>query len=485
MNENLFMTFSDIMPVGVPVVNQSEDDKVPKEIILLRVGKTPYRIGSQDGEFDVDEDSIHKIINDFKSKNRKLVVDYDHNTLNDESTSKGDAPAAGWMKELIYDPVKGLVAIMDGWTDKAKQLIANKEYGYFSPVLEFDDSGKPISLHSCAITNHPAFKNNPALLAANDFSRMKNVESIQTIIKDCIKSSVDVNRILKQALDDYKSYVGSDASLLGEMQAFNDSNVVDMFAPESPMIEASPMQQPVVEIAQSVPDSGSDTDIVMLINEINTVKASTKPEDFMKYLMQRKNTATTSQLRIIEAAINDASKAPGAVVSPIMTPPVMIAASDLAVCIGNRELINSNAIKTEIIALRDIKNKVSGFLDKHKVKSFDDLDRSIGTLKTEHTNLKVKDMLDSLEAEGKILPAQRTSLVDMAKKDFNAFSDFIKTMPTLYKLNTAKGQIKPFSSGKAKEVEVYSNEEIHVANLMGKTPEEAYASSRNKNKVNN
>jgi phage I-like protein len=79
-----------------------------------------------------------------------MVFDYEHQTL------KGvQAPAAGWIKELSWDPTKGIMAKVD-WTETGAAYVASREYRYFSPVFYVRDSdSRLVGMHSVALTNDP------------------------------------------------------------------------------------------------------------------------------------------------------------------------------------------------------------------------------------------------------------------------------------------------------------------------------------------
>ena len=131
----------------------------PSEFLLIRFGKTEYTKGRDDGDFMFDDKDADRIIADFARRKKDLVVDYDHSTV-----SGGEAPAAGWISSLVKTK-DGLSAKVN-WTDKAAVRLGSREYRYHSPVIFFDPkTGRPASLHSVALTNHPAFHGYEPLVA--------------------------------------------------------------------------------------------------------------------------------------------------------------------------------------------------------------------------------------------------------------------------------------------------------------------------------
>lgn len=119
---------------------------IPTVIKLLPKGL----VKSQKGNFIVDEESFQAIKETFQRRALDIVIDYEHQTLEDIQ-----APAGGWIKELSLqdDAIVGKVE----WTPKAEEYLKNKEYRYLSPVVLVRKSDqKAVVLHSVALTNTPA-----------------------------------------------------------------------------------------------------------------------------------------------------------------------------------------------------------------------------------------------------------------------------------------------------------------------------------------
>ena len=119
---------------------------VPDIVNLLPLGE----VKSQKGDFTVDDESFKRIRNTFEQRGIDIVIDYEHQTLEDVQ-----APAGGWIKDLFIRD--GAIAAKVEWTQKAQEYIKNKEYKYLSPVVLVRKSDqKAIVLHSVALTNTPA-----------------------------------------------------------------------------------------------------------------------------------------------------------------------------------------------------------------------------------------------------------------------------------------------------------------------------------------
>lgn len=132
--------------------------KIPQEILLIRMGENFYTKDHKEGSFTLDHNAADKILQEFDSRGRDLVIDYEHQTL-----SGGKAPAAGWIQSLEIRS-DGLWGIVKYWSNEAKEFLEKGEYRYFSPTILFQE-GKPCALHSVALTNHPALHHIDALVA--------------------------------------------------------------------------------------------------------------------------------------------------------------------------------------------------------------------------------------------------------------------------------------------------------------------------------
>lgn len=85
-----------------------------------------------------------------------FVIDYEHQTLNTGKNGQ-PAPAAGWFKGLEWREGQGLFMAQIDWTERARSMIAGREYRYLSPVFGFDaQTGAVTYIHSVALTNNPA-----------------------------------------------------------------------------------------------------------------------------------------------------------------------------------------------------------------------------------------------------------------------------------------------------------------------------------------
>jgi phage I-like protein len=137
------------------------------EIQILPYGE----VKSKRGNFKADAAGIAGIIDAFKGEKNDLVIDYEHQTL-----AGGEAPAAGWIKELTNKGEGGLWAKVE-WTDRAADYIKKKEYRYLSPVIGLD-GGKVTALYSAGLTNTPAIDGMTPVANKIDFGEDTTMEEL-------------------------------------------------------------------------------------------------------------------------------------------------------------------------------------------------------------------------------------------------------------------------------------------------------------------
>lgn len=170
---------------------------VPKEIKILPLG----RVHSQKGDFTVDEESFELIRKQFKARKLDLVIDYEHQTLENVQ-----APAAGWIKAL-YKGEDAIIARVE-WTARAAEYLKNREYRYLSPVvLVRKRDQKATAIHSVALTNTPAIDGMFALvnsLDIEDLSEAKggNIMDLKELAKILGLPETATEEEIKKAVED-------------------------------------------------------------------------------------------------------------------------------------------------------------------------------------------------------------------------------------------------------------------------------------------
>jgi len=150
-NDTLMIMLHNITHDGDVVMLNTLDlnGKVPTEIQMTPFGvlDTPKY-----GKIIVDDESVTAIMA-FRARNKNDdVIDYEHQSFSEPPVA---SPAAGWIKRYINKGKDGIWAVVE-WTEKAKQMIRNKEYRYFSPVfLTRKSDRKVLALLGGGLTNMP------------------------------------------------------------------------------------------------------------------------------------------------------------------------------------------------------------------------------------------------------------------------------------------------------------------------------------------
>ncbi|GAB6100428.1 phage protease [Halanaerocella petrolearia] len=151
-----------------------EGGEAPEMIQIIPLGSWTDH---PSGKFRVTKADVVKIIENFAQEENDCVIDYEHQTLHGT-----EAPAAGWIRELINKEDEGLYAKVE-WTKRGKEYIENKEYKYLSPVLlssHQDEEGwnRPHVLHSAALTNKPFIDGMEPIVNKNYNFGMKEEEEM-------------------------------------------------------------------------------------------------------------------------------------------------------------------------------------------------------------------------------------------------------------------------------------------------------------------
>lgn len=110
----------------------------PTEFQLLPWGK--IEISGDEPVYLYDQEAA-ALIEEFKKRGNDMVIDYEHQTMQDVQ-----APAAGWIKRLVWKGTEGLWAVVE-WTAKAEEYLKNREYRYFSPVIGITTKDRRVMLH--------------------------------------------------------------------------------------------------------------------------------------------------------------------------------------------------------------------------------------------------------------------------------------------------------------------------------------------------
>jgi phage I-like protein len=146
-------------------------DKVPSEICLLKSGVNSY----VDGELLFDADAAKSVMSRYQKRGLKLKADYEHQSL---SVPPVQAPASArkWVPEVRNGE---LWATDIQWTKKARQMIADGEYDYFSIAARTEQkSGRVVEMINFALTNLPAANGIEPLIAASIAKKENDMKTV-------------------------------------------------------------------------------------------------------------------------------------------------------------------------------------------------------------------------------------------------------------------------------------------------------------------
>ncbi len=146
-------------------------DDAPEVFDILPLGL----VHTTKGDFTVDAESYRLLKQQMDSRGLDIVVDYEHQTL-----SGKEAPAAGWIKELILTDHS--IAARVEWTANAAQRIRNREYRYCSPVVVAPGPiNRACLLHSVALTNTPAIDGQFPIVNKFEMEEETNMEFLKQL----------------------------------------------------------------------------------------------------------------------------------------------------------------------------------------------------------------------------------------------------------------------------------------------------------------
>lgn len=120
-------------------------------------------------KFAITQSDLAAVMANFAKRKADVVIDYDHGT--EYAAGSGQpVPAAGWLKEI--DPQTDNQGVLWGlaeFTEKARAMLAAREYKYISPVINWGARDKKTgeqqgaTITSVALTNVPVLEEMPAI----------------------------------------------------------------------------------------------------------------------------------------------------------------------------------------------------------------------------------------------------------------------------------------------------------------------------------
>ncbi|EPJ5820900.1 phage protease [Pluralibacter gergoviae] len=208
------------------------------------------------------ESLAQQVIAQLAARKNKIVIDYEHQTLLTEQNGH-PAPAAGWWagSDTVWEE-SGLFARNVEWTERAREMIANGEYRYISPVFAYDPkTGAVLQVLNAALTNNPALDgmSHVALAAASRLIVQASTQHSpeKTMNEELLKllrkllgladdaSEADVLSALQQAAGNMPKEKEGDTS------SASLSRLLEMFATQSTLVKTHEDKIAALTIAAS------------------------------------------------------------------------------------------------------------------------------------------------------------------------------------------------------------------------------------------
>ncbi len=179
---------------------------LPAGTVSGRDGRGPYVVGDRPAMEAIVAATVAR------SKATDLYVDYDHQAIFGAVPGVGgNAPAAGWIKDLQVrdDGIWGRVE----WTAAAAEKLRAGEYRYLSPVFKSDDAGRIQWIFNAGLINTPNLE--LAAVAASDRGLSTQEHDMKRIAAELgLGEDASEDAILAQVRT-MKTTVGTVASAVG------------------------------------------------------------------------------------------------------------------------------------------------------------------------------------------------------------------------------------------------------------------------------
>jgi phage I-like protein len=154
-----------LVDLALVVLSDSADESA--RIPLVMIG-TFYK-GKQ--KFSITKADVVSMAENFAKRGTgDVVLDYEHASEDPEVAQGGPVPAAGWITSIDSAPdANGIVWGSVQFTQKARDMVAAKEYKYISPVINWGVRDRTTgdvqgaTLTSAALTNRPVLDRMPAI----------------------------------------------------------------------------------------------------------------------------------------------------------------------------------------------------------------------------------------------------------------------------------------------------------------------------------
>ena len=194
---------------GVDV--KRDENGVPVEWTLLRIGDNPICQEGKDGNIRISEEDMNAIVDYFVKKGEEIPIDSEHYLYELASKNKIDESEAlklfpGGVAALGFGRITlagNALRIRVRWTPTAYKFLKEKIYKYFSPSLRGLEDG-PLRITSVAMTNTPAINNLDALAASANKPAAAGKEKSMSKLNKALARLLGCDSIALEAESDEK-----------------------------------------------------------------------------------------------------------------------------------------------------------------------------------------------------------------------------------------------------------------------------------------
>ena len=194
---------------GVDV--KRDENGVPVEWTLLRIGDNPICQEGKDGNIRISEEDMNAIVDYFVKKGEEIPIDSEHYLYELASRNKVDEGEAlkllpGGVAALGFGRITlagNALRIRVRWTPTAYKFLKEKIYKYFSPSLRGLEDG-PLRITSVAMTNTPAINNLDALAASANKPAAAGKEKSMSKLNKALARLLGCDSIALEAESDEK-----------------------------------------------------------------------------------------------------------------------------------------------------------------------------------------------------------------------------------------------------------------------------------------
>lgn len=398
-----------------PIALAASGSAPPSEIRVFAMGK----IETTKGTFLFDKVAAASVMAAWKSYGNDLCFDYEHKSVDPEGRA-GDGKAAGWFQlELRAD---GLYAVNIKWTSQAAQQIAAKEWRYFSPTFDFDrKTGRILELLNVALTNIPATKNLPALVAA---AAAKKGTLMKT--KAQIEAAKKAAKAKKLAADKAAAKLGTKKTKKTVTEITEDDASADVAADEGDLDEGDDIAMDDAEADEldELDDGDLDEDADMDDDGDDDAPAPPPPAPPAK----KKKVAP-----------------PPAPMKKTAASRVLLAASKVFGTSDPEEL------KGAFMGVASLKKSVETLLAREDARERDG----------------VKNLVELAIKDGRITPASRKHFVALGLRNVKRLKGILSTMPKRMELDSVDVHVHEADGKNADGTVTLSRDEAKIARLSG------------------